>query len=80
MGARTAISVEQYLHTSFPDLDREFVDGELVERSSPDYPQGKAQAMLAAFFILLRKRWRDIRFELPELNVTIEASDIFDWN
>ena len=37
MGAKTAILIEEYLHTSFPDLDREYRDGEVVERSQPDY-------------------------------------------
>jgi Uma2 family endonuclease len=55
MGARTAISVEEYLHTSFPDLDREYRDGELVERALPDYLHSRTQALLAAFFEALRR-------------------------
>jgi Uma2 family endonuclease len=30
------MSVEEYLHTSFPDLDKEYWDGELVERALPE--------------------------------------------
>jgi Uma2 family endonuclease len=56
MGAKTGLSVEEYLRTSFPDLDREYRDGELVERSLPDYLHGKTQLLLAAFFAALRKR------------------------
>jgi Uma2 family endonuclease len=56
MGARTAISVEEYLHTSFPDLDREFIDGALQERTLPDYLHGKVQMILAMFFGLLRRK------------------------
>jgi Uma2 family endonuclease len=56
MGAKTGLSVEEYLHTSFPDLDREYRDGELVERSLPDYLHGKTQLLLAAFFAGLRKQ------------------------
>ena len=56
MGAKAGVSVEEYLHTSFPDLDREYRDGELVERSLPDYLHGKTQLLLAAFFAALRKR------------------------
>ena len=37
MGSKAALPVEEYLHTSFPDLDKEYRDGELVERSLPDY-------------------------------------------
>ena len=56
MGAKTGLSVEEYLHTSFPDLDREYRDGELVERSLPDYLHGKTQLLLGAFFTALRKQ------------------------
>jgi Uma2 family endonuclease len=60
MGAKTAISAEEYLRTSFPDLDREYRDGELVERTLPDYIHGKTQAVLAALFLALRAapNWR----------------------
>src|SRR6266849_590823 len=51
MGAKTAFSEEQYLHTSFPDLDKEFQDGELVERSLPNYQHGKTQLLLGGFFL-----------------------------
>jgi hypothetical protein len=33
MGAKMALSVEQYLRASFPDQDKEYRDGEVVERS-----------------------------------------------
>jgi hypothetical protein len=36
MDAKTAITVEQYLHTSFDNPDREYRAGEIVERSLPD--------------------------------------------
>jgi Uma2 family endonuclease len=56
MNARTGLSAEEYLHTSFPDLDREYRDGELVERSLPDYLHGKTQGMFFAFFLAVRAR------------------------
>jgi Uma2 family endonuclease len=51
MNARTGISVEEYLHTSFPGLDREYRDGEIVERSLPTYLHGKVQGLLFAVFL-----------------------------
>ena len=81
MGARTGLSIEEYLHTSFPDLDREYRDGELVERSLPDYLHGKTQLLLAAFFAALRKqlsifpctetrmKLRTGRYAIPDLAV-----------
>ena len=56
MGVRTAIPIDQYLHTSFPDLDQEYRDGALVERTLPDYLHGKVQGLLFLFFGLLRTR------------------------
>jgi Uma2 family endonuclease len=56
MSARTGVSVEEYLHLSFPDLDREYRDGEIVERSLPTYLHGKTQGILIAIFIALRSK------------------------
>ena len=33
MGTTTLVSVEEYLRTSFPDADREYIDGRIVERN-----------------------------------------------
>src|SRR5580658_5257205 len=55
MGVLAGVSVEEYLHSSFPGLDREYRDGALVERPTPDYPHGKTQALLIALFMALRK-------------------------
>ncbi len=54
MGAKSAISLAQYLHTTFPDVDREYRDGEIVERSLPDYLHGRVQGAIFAFFWALR--------------------------
>ena len=34
MGEHAGISIEDYLHTSFPNADPEFRDGEIVERNA----------------------------------------------
>lgn len=57
MGAKTALSVEQYLRTSFPDQDKEYRDGEVVERSLPAFLHGKTQLDLGSFFAALRKQF-----------------------
>jgi len=57
MGCHAITSVEEYLRTSFPDLDREYRDGELVERSLPDYLHSRTQVRLAAIFEALCKRF-----------------------
>jgi Uma2 family endonuclease len=56
MSVFAGVSVEEYLHSSFPGIDREYRDGALVERSMPDYLHGKTQALLIALFMALRKK------------------------
>jgi len=58
MASRAAISVDEYLHTSFLDLDREYRDGELVERTMPDSLHGRTQALLGAFLIVAGRTLR----------------------
>jgi Uma2 family endonuclease len=53
MGAKTAIPAGEYLHTSFPDVDREYRDGELVERTMPDYLHERTQLLLGICFLRL---------------------------
>jgi Uma2 family endonuclease len=55
MGAQTTFSLEEYIRTSFDGLDKEYRDGELVERSLPDPFHGRTQALLTIFFGTLRK-------------------------
>ena len=81
MSAKTGVSEQEYLRTSFPDTDREYRDGELLERSLPDYLHGKTQLLIAAFFAALRKRLsifpsvetrmklRDGRYLIPDVSV-----------
>ena len=81
MGAKAALTVEEYLHTSFPDLDKEYWDGELVERSLPTYLHGKTQGLLFAFFLALpqalrvfpatetRVKVREGRYLIPDVTV-----------
>lgn len=81
MGSHAITSVEEYLRTSFPDLDREYRDGELVERSLPDFLHSRTQVRLAAIFEALRKRFpifactelrmklRDCLYLIPDVSV-----------
>jgi Uma2 family endonuclease len=54
MGAKTAITADQYLHTSFPDIDHEYREGEVMVRTMPDYLHGRTQLRLGVFFEALR--------------------------
>jgi Uma2 family endonuclease len=81
MGTRAALSVEEYLHTSFPDLDQEYRDGQLVERTLPDYLHSKTQGLLIFLFALagrtmplfvspeLRLKIRQGRYLIPDISI-----------
>jgi Uma2 family endonuclease len=56
MGVKTAASFDEYLRTSFPNLDREYRDGEIVERTMPDTLRSRTQVLIAFVFESLRKR------------------------
>jgi Uma2 family endonuclease len=82
MGVHTAIPIDEYLHTSFDGTDREYRDGELVERSMPDYLHGKCQGRLFAFFFALTKRLQlypctETRMRLPERRILIPDVAVF---
>lgn len=69
MGAKAGISAEEYLHTSYPDLDREYRDGQIVERSLPDTLHSRTQLLLGVFFEALRQRFS--LFAFPELRLKL---------
>ena len=76
---------QEYEHTSFPDLDREYRDGEVIDRSEPDSVHGRAQALAGAFFGPLRKttsiypcigtraKLREGLIRIPDVSVFSEA-------
>jgi Uma2 family endonuclease len=81
MSTKSAISMEEYLRTSFEDLDREYVDGEIVERSLPDRLHSRTQYRLAGLVwdlaktlplygqTELRSRVAATRVRIPDVSV-----------
>src|SRR5947208_1691570 len=55
MASRLQVAPAEYLSMSFADLDREYVRGEIVERSMPDFLHGEMQAALNVRFWPLRQ-------------------------
>jgi hypothetical protein len=41
------VDVDEYLHTTFDGADREFLNGEIVERSAGEIPHSRIQAEFA---------------------------------
>jgi Uma2 family endonuclease len=86
MAARTLISVEEYLATSYrPDCD--YVDGEVVERNLGTRDHGWLQTAVAAYFFSRRRQWnitvitelrirvKPTRFRIPDVCVILGDTD-----
>jgi Uma2 family endonuclease len=86
MAARTLISVEEYLATSYrPDCD--YVDGEVVERNLGTRDHGWLQAAVTAYFFNRRRQWnitvitelrirvKPTRFRIPDVCVILGDTD-----
>ncbi len=57
MAAATQISVDEYLKTTYRP-DRDYVDGEVLERNLGERDHSQPQALLAAYFLFRRGEWR----------------------
>lgn len=55
MASKIQIPVEEYLRTCYDGSDREYLDGELVERNASDNPHSAAQWRLINFLVELNK-------------------------
>jgi len=80
MATNTLLSKENYLRTSFDGPEPDYVDGELVERSLPNYLHSRVQGRLMDAF----KPWDDRRqmFRASEvrLRVAPERFRIVDFS
>ncbi|MDT7815299.1 MAG: hypothetical protein QOJ42_5215, partial [Acidobacteriaceae bacterium] len=56
MATSTRLSLFEYLKTCYRP-DREFVDGELLDRNVGKWEQARLQALLAAWFQSQEKNW-----------------------
>jgi Uma2 family endonuclease len=57
MAVATQISVDEYLKTTYRP-DRDYVDGEVLERNLGERDHSQPQALLAAYFLSRRGEWR----------------------
>lgn len=57
MMTQAPVAPEEYLKMAFEGVDREFVDGELVERSMPTLLHGRTQVRLGYLFEKARERY-----------------------
>ena len=66
--ATLSIPVEEYLQSSY-DPDRDFIDGEILERDMGEWSHGRLQLKLAARLMANEGRWRS-RNRIPDIMVT----------
>lgn len=79
MGATPAlVSPQEYLDTSFPDGDHEYVDGQLVERTMGEKDHSTAQRRIILFFARFEQSHRLIAFPEQRVRVTAERYRIPD--
>lgn len=81
MSAQTLLSVEEYLHTVFDGSDREYLDGEIVERNMGNKSHGRVQGrfiyLLSQFeattgiFVIpeVRHKVTPTRYRIPDVAV-----------
>jgi len=84
MGSTTLVSVEEYLRTSFPDADREYVDGRIVERNVGEVDHSDVQTAIAHYLrthyknrvwagVAVRVQVKKTRFRIPDVTVMLGA-------
>ena len=80
MGATTLVSVEEYLRTSYPDADREYVDGRIVERNVGEVDHSDIQSSVLHYLrthykqriwagVEVRVQVKKTRFRIPDVTV-----------
>lgn len=85
MSTTSAVAIEEYLRTSYEGLDREYVDGEIVERPLPNKLHGKIQFRLIGLIWVLaqsrpffgltetRSRVAAMKVRVPDIAIYAEA-------
>jgi Uma2 family endonuclease len=84
MGVTTLVSVEEYLRTSYPDADREFIDGRIVERNVGEVDHSDVQSSILHYLRTHYKKqvWAGVevrvqvsktRFRIPDVTIMVGA-------
>jgi Uma2 family endonuclease len=77
MATSTMVTVEEYLSTSYSDGDREYVDGQIVERNVGENYHARIQSLIFGYFLIHYKQyWSAVecrtmvtksRFRIPDV-------------
>src|SRR5258708_29701707 len=82
MGTTKLVSVEEYLRTSFPDADREYIDGRIVEGNVGEVDHSDLQTAIAHYLrthykkrvwagVEVRVQVKETRFRIPDVTVML---------
>lgn len=72
MDTRVLMTVEEYLHSQFDGPDRDYVDGEVIERNKGELPHARLQAEV---FLRLTALVKSLGFQvLPEIRIQVAAA------
>ncbi len=81
MNTKTLMSVEEYLHTTFDGADREYLDGEVVERNMGNKSHGRIQLVIGSLLrqheqstglyviVEVRQKVTETRYRIPDVAV-----------
>ncbi len=79
METAALISVDEYLHTSYPDGDREYLDGRIVERNMGEFDHSHWQTRIAFYLVMYYKQYwtgvelrvqvKPTRFRIPDVTM-----------
>jgi Uma2 family endonuclease len=73
MAAKTQIPIDEYLRMSFDGPDREYIQGEIVERNVGETQHSLVQRQLILLFYLLSQRTSRLFLAMPELRLRLGA-------
>jgi Uma2 family endonuclease len=76
------VSVEKYLRTSYPDADREYIDGRIVERNVGEVDHSDLQTAIAHYLrahykkrvwagVEVRVQVKKTRFRIPDVTIML---------
>src|SRR4030081_1260207 len=82
MDANTLVSVDEYLRTSYPDADREYIDGRIVERNVGEVDHSDLQSSILEYLrahykkrvwvgVEVRVQVKTTRFRIPDVTVVL---------
>jgi len=72
VSARLLMSIEEYLRTPFDGPDRDYIDGEVVERNIGELPHARLQMRLGFLLSTLAER---VRLQvLPEIRIQVSPT------